>query len=152
MRLLLVLSIICGWHSVQIDFVLAYPQAPVECDLYMRIPKGFTIDGVTRETHALKLLQNLYGQKQAGRVWNKHLHEILLELGWIQSTADDCVYYKGDVIFCVYVDDGIFFSINKESIDKCIQETNPSSILVLREMCVIMLVSTLRERRTDPSI
>ena len=121
-RLLLVLLIICGWYSVQIDFVLAYPQAPVDCDLYMRIPKGFTIDGVTRETHALKLLKNLYGQKQAGRVWNQHLHQTLIDLGWVQSIADDCVYYKGNVIFCVYVDDGIFFSLSQESIDKCIEE------------------------------
>ena len=36
-RLFLVLSIICGWHSVQIDFVLAYPQTPVECDLHLPI-------------------------------------------------------------------------------------------------------------------
>ena len=121
-RLLLVLSIICGWESVQIDFVLAYPQAPVECDLYMRIPKGFTIQGVTRETHALKLLQNLYGQKQAGRVWNQHLHQILLELGWTQSKADDCVYYKDGVLFCVYVDDGIFFSPSRDKVDQCIKE------------------------------
>ena len=121
-RLLLVLSIICGWYSVQIDFVLAYPQAPVECELFMRIPKGFTIQGGTRDTHCLKLLKNLYGQKQAGRVWNRHLHEILLELGWEQSKADDCVYYKNGVIFCVYVDDGILFSIYQERIDTCIQE------------------------------
>ena len=121
-RLLLVLSIICGWESVQIDFILAYPQAPVECDLYKRIPKGFTIQGVTRETHVLKLLQNLYGQKQAGRVWNQHLHQILLELGWTQSKADDCVYYKDGVLFCVYVDDGIFFSPSKDKVDQCIKE------------------------------
>jgi hypothetical protein len=88
----------------------------------MRIPKGFTIQGGTRETHCLKILKNLYGQKQAGRVWNKHLHEILLELGWEQSKADDCVYYKNGVIFCVYVDDGILFSLYQERIDDCIKE------------------------------
>jgi Reverse transcriptase (RNA-dependent DNA polymerase) len=46
-RLLLALSIICGWKSTQIDFVLANPQAPVECELYMKVPKGFEIEGVT---------------------------------------------------------------------------------------------------------
>ena len=73
----------------------------------MRIQKGFTIQGGTRETHCLKILKNLYGQKQAGRVWNKHLQDILSELGWEQSKADDCVYYKTGVIFCVYVDNVI---------------------------------------------
>jgi Reverse transcriptase (RNA-dependent DNA polymerase) len=88
-----------GWSTRQIDFILAYPQAKVECDLYMRIPKGFTIGKGSNKTHVLKLVQNLYGQKQAGRIWNKHLHHILLELGWVQSKVDDCLYYKGDVLF-----------------------------------------------------
>jgi Reverse transcriptase (RNA-dependent DNA polymerase) len=101
---------------------LAYPQAPVECELYMKIPKGFTIEGVTSKTHALKILKNLYGQKQAGRVWNQHLHENILKLGWKQSTADDCVYYKKNVIFCVYVEDGILFSKFDEEIQECIAE------------------------------
>jgi hypothetical protein len=63
-----------------------------------------------RDRHALKSLKNLYGQKHAGRMWNKHLHENILKLGCTQSTADD----DGNVIFCVYVDDGILFSKNEE--------------------------------------
>ena len=34
-RVILTISIMNGWHTRQLDFVLAYPQAPVECDLYM---------------------------------------------------------------------------------------------------------------------
>ena len=29
-RLMLVLSIVNKWHTTQIDYVLAYPQAPIE--------------------------------------------------------------------------------------------------------------------------
>jgi Reverse transcriptase (RNA-dependent DNA polymerase) len=65
-RLLLVLALLHSWFTLQIDFVLAYPQAPVECELFMQIPHGFTIAGGNRKTHALKILRNLYGQKQAG--------------------------------------------------------------------------------------
>jgi Reverse transcriptase (RNA-dependent DNA polymerase) len=57
-----------GWETVQIDFIIAYTQADVECDLYMKIPKGFTIKGGNRDTHLIQLLKNLYGQKQAGCV------------------------------------------------------------------------------------
>jgi hypothetical protein len=84
-RLLLILTLMYGWYTTQIDFVLAYPQADVETDLYMKIPKDFSIQGKTSTTHALKLIKNLYGQKQAGRVWNKHLHDKLCDLGWKQS-------------------------------------------------------------------
>jgi hypothetical protein len=58
-RLLQVLTLIYDWKTVQIDFVLAYPQAEVECDIYMRIPKDFSIKGRTRITHVLKLVKNL---------------------------------------------------------------------------------------------
>jgi Reverse transcriptase (RNA-dependent DNA polymerase) len=56
-RLLIVLAIMCSWYTLQIDFILAYPQAPVECELYMRIPRGFTIRGGNRRTHVLKILR-----------------------------------------------------------------------------------------------
>jgi Reverse transcriptase (RNA-dependent DNA polymerase) len=124
-RMVLILVLIYGWHTIQIDFILAYPQADVECDIYMQIPKGFAIDGKTRKTHVLQLIKNLYGQKQAGRVWNQHLHNKLLELGWEQSKADECLYYHGDVLFIVYVDDGILVSPNKSNIEtqlSCLQK------------------------------
>ena len=47
----------------QVDFFQAYPQAPIEADIYIELPKG----GSSRD-HVLVLLSNLYGQKQAGCV------------------------------------------------------------------------------------
>jgi hypothetical protein len=117
-RLILVLVLIYQWHTVQIDFILAYPQADVECDLYMKIPKGFQVQGHTNQTHVLKLIKNLYGQRQAGRVWNQHLHEKLIDQGWAQSTADECLYFKGSVLFVVYVDDGILVSPKMSDVEK----------------------------------
>jgi Reverse transcriptase (RNA-dependent DNA polymerase) len=106
---------------VQIDFIIAYTQADVECDLYMKIPRGFTIKGGSRKTHVIKLLKNLYGQKQAGRVWNQHLHRALIELGWTQSVVDECLYFKGCVMFVVYVDDGILVSPFRKRIESELQ-------------------------------
>ena len=65
-RFFLILSILLGWQSRQLDFVMAYPQAPAEMPLYMRLPQGYKRNGITRKTHTLKLLRNIYGQKQAG--------------------------------------------------------------------------------------
>jgi Reverse transcriptase (RNA-dependent DNA polymerase) len=74
-RIIMNMAAIYGWITRQLDFVLAFPQAPVETDLYMEIPRGFMIDGedVDSSQYVLKLVNNLYGQKQAGRVWYTYL-------------------------------------------------------------------------------
>ena len=37
-RVFLILSLLLGWRSRQLDFVMAYPQAPVEMPLYLCLP------------------------------------------------------------------------------------------------------------------
>jgi hypothetical protein len=39
-RLIFTLSLLSGWSNTQLDFVLAYPQAPIEFDIYMNLPNG----------------------------------------------------------------------------------------------------------------
>ena len=58
-RFFFALSILRGWHTRQIDFVQAYPQVPLTCDLYMAIPRGYKIKGATHATHVIKLIKNL---------------------------------------------------------------------------------------------
>jgi len=76
-RLALALSIIHGWHTAQMDFVLAYPQADIEVPLFMEIPRGFECKGYEKGELVLQLRKNLYGQKQAGCIWYRHLARLL---------------------------------------------------------------------------
>jgi hypothetical protein len=122
LRTTLTLSLLYDWHTRQIDFILAYPQAPIEFDMYMELPKGIEMKDGNRKTHVLKLLKNLYGQKQAGRVWNQHLVKGLLSIGFQQSEIDECVFYRSQTIFVVYVDDGIFASPSSREIDQVIND------------------------------
>ena len=115
-RLFLVLSIVLKWHTRQLDFVLAYTQADVETDLYMEIPKGFQVEG-DRKRHTLKLIKNLYGQKQAGRVWNQHLTKCLQNLGFKQSKVDECIFYYKRSIFIVFTDDTILLGPSASELD-----------------------------------
>ena len=61
LRVFMILSLIHGWASCQLDFVVAYPQAPAEEPLYMRLPQGYHYKGITKDTHFLKLIRNIYG-------------------------------------------------------------------------------------------
>ena len=115
-RFFLTQALLNKWHTKQLDFVLAYPQADVECDLYLEIPQGFEFEG-SRKTHCLKLIKNLYGSKAAGRVWQQHLFKGLLDIGFTQSHTDECVFYKGTAMFMVYTDDGIFCGPDMDEIN-----------------------------------
>jgi hypothetical protein len=59
----------------------------------MEIPKGVTVTSGSsereRSKYALRLIKNLYGQKQAGRVWYQYLTKGLQELGFMKSSVDD---------------------------------------------------------------
>jgi hypothetical protein len=114
--LMIVFGILFDWSLQQVDFVMAYPQAPNEMDMYMEISQGIHLKNGNSKDHVLKLLANLYGQKQAGRVWNSYLVDKLLEIEFKQSLIDDCVFYRGDVVFIVYVDDGIFLGSSDEQL------------------------------------
>ena len=83
--LMLMFGIINGWSMQQVDFIMVYPQAPIEMDMYMDLPPGIHTTLSDSKDYILLLLNNLYGQKQAGRVWNQFLVEKLLSIGFEQS-------------------------------------------------------------------
>ncbi len=87
---------------------MAYPQAPIEMDMYMELPTGIHTKHGNSKDHVLKLLANIYGQKQAGWAWNSYLVTKLREINFKKTLIDDCVFYQDNVIFIVYVNDGIF--------------------------------------------
>ena len=121
-RLFLILSLLLGWQSRQLDFVMAYPQAPAEMPLYMRLPQGYQRHRMTRKTHALKLIRNVYGQKQAGRVWNKYMDKGMKNIGFKSSAFDPCLYYRSSIIFLVYIDDCIVFGPSAKAIDQVVSD------------------------------
>jgi hypothetical protein len=48
-RMCLILSVLQNWHTRQLNFVLSYyPQADVETDQYMEMPKGFNVGGTCK--------------------------------------------------------------------------------------------------------
>ena len=121
-RLLLTMTAVHGWHTKQLDYVAAFPQAPVERELYMKIPKGVNLRNKSSDDYVLKLHKNTYGQKNAGRVWNKYLVNKLTKIGFKQSKVDECVFYKGKVMYALYTDDSILAGPDPQEIDEVIAQ------------------------------
>jgi hypothetical protein len=101
---------------------MAYPQAPIEMDIYRELPQGIQTKLGNSKEHVLKLEKNIYGQKQAGHVWNSFLVDKLMSIGFTTSLIDDCVFFHGDIIFMVYVDDGIFLGSDDLQLQEVIKE------------------------------
>ena len=84
------------------DVVTAFLNAPLEEELYLRVPEGFP----SRPGHVLRLHKSLYGLRQAPRCWNKTLHDFLISKGFQQSQYDASLYFKpGTLWVAVWVDD-----------------------------------------------
>ena len=124
------LAIIRGWWSQQIDFILAYMQVPTEVPLYMKLPQGynskFLPEGVTKGSHVLKLLCNIYGNKWQDAVGISTSTKDSRKQDSNQSKVDPCLYYKGGVVLLVYVDDCILMSTMDSAIDKAISTLQSS--------------------------
>ena len=140
-RLMLILSAVLGLASRQVDFVQAFPQAPLEDDVYMRIPQGFAYDQHTGcliqsddprhrdQQYCIKLKRNLYGCKQASRNWFLHLSQGLEAHGFVASKTDPCLFIRKDAIICLYTDDCCVFAKDNKIIDNLIANLSQEFLL-----------------------
>ena len=88
----------------------------------MKLPQEIQTVHRNSKDQVFKLEKNIYGQKQAGHVWNSFLVDTLLSIGFTPSSIDDCVFFHDDIIFMVYVDDGIFPGNNDLRLQNAIRE------------------------------
>ena len=122
-----------NWTTVQLDYVADFPQAPVDRECFMRVPRGIKI--TDPEDWLIRLKKKIYGQKQAGRVWNKYLVEKLTspEVGFIQSKHDECVFYKGNSIYVLYTDDRIMTGPDPQELQDIIKLIAESGLKITQE-------------------
>lgn len=130
-RLMLILSIILGLATKQVDYTAAFVHADIDRDpnwdnmteeqrsrsgVYIHMPRGFMKPG-----KVLKLKKSLYGLKQAPRNFFLHLKAKLMAVGFRSlEEVDACLFVTDNVICLVYVDDTLFFSPKEEYIDEVI--------------------------------
>jgi hypothetical protein len=117
--LVLILSLLSDLRSRQIDYINAFTQAPADCDIFMAIPAGFTVQNNTLNLtgtsdkninfdYVLHIKKNMYGLRQAGNNWFDALRSTLLSLGFHQSCHDPCLFIKSNCLLLVYNDCLIF--------------------------------------------
>ena len=105
----------------QLDVKTAFLHGELEEEIYMTQPDGFQVPG--KEDYVCKLKKSLYGLKQSPRQWYKRFDSYMIEIGYIRSPYDCCVYYNkltnGSLIYLVlYVDDMLIAAKDKSDIQK----------------------------------
>ena len=131
--LMLILSIILGLHTVQVDYTAAFVHAPIDQyplwhnfsdgekakeGVYVLMPRGFTEPG-----NVQKLKRCFYGLKQSRRNFFQHLKKILELFGFISVPDIEPCLFVSDSVSCIsYVDYTLFFSPREEFIQGAIKK------------------------------
>ena len=113
-RLLLIMSLLLDLQTKQIDYTAAFVHAPIDCTVYVEMPRGFAVEG-----HVWKLKKSLYGLAQSPR--NLFLHtknQLINKLGFSATDADPCLFISNEVICLIYVDDALLFYKDAASIHR----------------------------------
>jgi Reverse transcriptase (RNA-dependent DNA polymerase) len=148
-RLLLTMVLIHGWHTIMIDYVQAYPQAPVERPMFMEIPKGFKANAPKGDDYVLEILRNIYGSRQAGRVWNLYLVAKLKTIGFVQSEHDECVFYRGKAMYLLYTDDSILAGPDPKELAQITKDMQKCGLKITTEGDIEDFLGVNISRRTD---
>ena len=90
------------------DVKTVFLNGYLEEEIYMSQPDGFIQEG--QEQKVCKLLESIYGLKQASRSWNLRFDETIKTYGFEQNVDEPCIYKlinEQNVVFLVHYFDDI---------------------------------------------
>ena len=92
-----------GWGVGQCDVHMAYVCADNEREQYVHCPPEFNMPG-----KCLRVRKMLYGLHGSGKAWHSLFKSWMLSIGFRVSEADECVFIRGELRVCLYVDDCMY--------------------------------------------
>ena len=151
-RTMLSMVLLHGWHTRQVDYVQAYPQAPAGRPMYMQVPVGCEIPGRNAKDYLLLIKRNIYGGKDAGRVWYLYLRAKLEKIGFSASENDECVFFKGRVMYVLYTDDSILAGPDPKELDDVLRQIRAVGLEVTSEGGLDDFLGVNIDRKEDGSV
>ena len=149
-RLFLILSLKLKWCTCSIDFSNAFVQAELKDPVWIHLPRGFRSKQLKKT--CLKLKKSLYGLAVAPRLWNLHLFEAILALGFIQSKIDPCLMMKKDIFLVFFCDDAGVAAKSESVIDKLVSELVEKGFELTREATFSEFLGIKYEELSDGAI
>lgn len=128
-RTLIAVAAARKYHFVQFDISTAFLNTTLDknSEVFMVQPEGYQVNG----DFVCKLRKGMYGLKDSPWRWHKELKQKLIEMGFVQSLYDPCLFMlqteDGCIVFIgIYVDDGLCVGNNSELLDEildCLAES-----------------------------
>jgi len=119
-RCILAMTAANGWELLQMDVKMAFPNGDLDEEVNMEQPEGYVHP--THPDRVCRLIQLLYGLKQARKMWYAKLDAFLKSQGFDNIDPDACLYIQMDggeiIIVVVYVDDLLLVASSMEAISK----------------------------------
>ena len=120
-RVLLALVSLLDLELEQLDVKTAFLHGDLEETIYMQQPDGFVVPG--KEDHVCLLKKSLYGLKQSPRQWYKRFDSFMIDIRYIKSEYDSCVYHtklfdNTYIYLLLYVDDMLIACKHPNEINK----------------------------------
>lgn len=146
-RLLLIMSIVHGMHTRQVDYVNAFAQSPLpqneEC--YIEMPQGFHDDG---DDTVLMLKKTLYGKSDSPLRFFNLLKDTLEKHEFKQLVnIDACLFVQEKIICLTYVDDCLWFSLDEKCMDDMIEDIDKVLTLTVESKDVSAFLGIQLTRR-----
>jgi Reverse transcriptase (RNA-dependent DNA polymerase) len=73
-------------------------------------------------------LQNVYGGKDAGRQCYLYLKQRLEAIGFKVSDHDKCMFYRGNVIYCLYTDNSLLAAPTDNELEEVIRDMKSTGL------------------------
>ena len=90
--------------------------------------------------------------KQAGKVWNDYLVSKLTSIGFVQSNIDKCVFYRGSIIYILYMENSILAGPNQKEIDDAINDIKKANLDITIEGSLDELLGVKITKQQDGSM
>ena len=145
---MLILSIVHGLETRQVDYVNAFAQADLDKDVFIEIPQGY--EHCNDVDCVLKLNKSLYGMSDAPLMFFELLKKNLLDLKFKQvEHIDPCLFIHKQAICLTYVDDCLWFGRDGAALDALIAKMKGKMELKVESRDVSAFLGIQFTRRGD---
>ena len=101
----------------------------------------------------MKIQRNIYGQKQAVRVWHEYLKGILInKLNFVQSEVDECLFFKRKTLYLLYTDDSVLAGPDRKEIEHIMEERRKTKLNITVEGELQDFLEVNIDRKEDGTI